>query len=229
MKKMIVFLAMLLCGAFCSADAQLTGAWKNVSGDVTTVLLFGDGYFASASYTPQAFKATRGGPFEVVGNKLAVRLEFNTMEKELTIESTPFRFNNGVLTLGKEKYQRLDDGKAPLAGVWKITGRMEEGKINQIHQTGTRKTLKMLTGTRFQWFAIDPNGNKFSGTGGGTYTFKDGKYTENIEFFSRDASRVGASLTFDDHIADGQWHHTGLSSRGDKIYEIWGHDNSGGK
>lgn len=90
-----------------------------------------------------------------------------------------------------------------------------------IHQTGTRKTLKILTGKRFQWFAIDPATNGFSGTGGGTYTFMNGKYVENIEFFSRDASRIGASLSFDDHLDNGEWHHTGLSSKGAKIYEVW--------
>jgi hypothetical protein len=49
----------------------------------------------------------------------------------------------------------------------------------------------------------------------------NGKYTENILFFSRDNSRVGAQLTFDGKIEDGNWHHSGLSSKGDPIYEIW--------
>ncbi|MDX1470670.1 MAG: hypothetical protein R3213_04170 [Flavobacteriaceae bacterium] len=59
------------------------------------------------------------------------------------------------------------------------------------------------------------------GTGGGTYTTEDGKYTENIEFFSRDNSRVGASLEFDFELVDGDWHHSGFSSKGDPLYEIW--------
>lgn len=80
----------------------------------------------------------------------------------------------------------------------------------------------MLTGNRFQWFAINPETKEFFGTGGGTYSFENGKYTENILFFSRDNSRVGAHLTFDGKIEDGNWHHSGLSSKGDAIYEIWG-------
>jgi hypothetical protein len=59
------------------------------------------------------------------------------------------------------------------------------------------------------------------GTGGGTYTFANGKYTEHIEFFSRDSSRVGAALTFDGKLENGDWHHSGLSSKGDPIYEVW--------
>jgi len=81
--------------------------------------------------------------------------------------------------------------------------------------------LKILSGTRFQWVAINIKTGEFSGTGGGTYSFAHNQYTENIEFFSRDNERVGAQLTFDGKIEDGQWHHSGLSSKGDPIYEIW--------
>jgi hypothetical protein len=61
----------------------------------------------------------------------------------------------------------------------------------------------------------------FFGTGGGQYNFKDGTYTEHIEFFSRDATRVGASLSFKAEINKGEWHHSGLSSKGEKIHEVW--------
>jgi len=42
-------------------------------------------------------------------------------------------------------------------------------------------------------------------------------------YFSKafDSSRVGASLSFDASLKEGKWHHSGLSSKGDKIYEIW--------
>jgi hypothetical protein len=119
-------------------------------------------------------------------------------------------------------YKRIDDGSAPLTGLWHITSRLQDdGQVVPILRTGTRKTIKILSGTRFQWAAIDPGTKQFSGTGGGTYEFANGKYTEYIEFFSRDNSRVGASLSFDGKLEKGEWHHSGLSSRGDKIYEIW--------
>ena len=84
-----------------------------------------------------------------------------------------------------------------------------------------RHTLKLLTASRFQWAAINRETGDFSGTGGGTYSFANGKYTEHIEFFSRDSSRVGASLIFEDKLEDGNWIHSGLSSKGDPIYEVW--------
>ena len=59
------------------------------------------------------------------------------------------------------------------------------------------------------------------GTGGGTYTTENGKYVENLDFFSRDPNRVGAILEFGFGLKDGDWHHKGKSSKGDPIYEIW--------
>lgn len=38
--------------------------------------------------------------------------------------------------------------------------------------------------------------------------------------FSRDSTRVGAALTFDGKLNNGEWHPNGLSSRGDSIYEV---------
>lgn len=221
MNLIFIFLSFYISTISSNENLQLTGAWKHVEGDVTTVLLFEDGYFASASYTKTAFVSTWGGTFKVEANSIIIQTEFNTTEKELRPESVPYKITRNTLQFGNRKFESIDNGIAPLSGVWKITGRMVDGKIIAIQHTGTRKTLKMLTGKRFQWFAIDPSGNKFSGTGGGTYSFQNGKYIENIEFFSRDSSRVGASLSFDDHLEDEKWHHTGLSSKGDKIYEIW--------
>ena len=120
----------------------------------------------------------------------------------------------------QQSWARIDEGRDKLAGVWRITGRMVDGKINQM-QRGDRKTLKLMSGTRFQWMAINPATKEFFGTGGGTYTFIDGKYTEHIEFFSRDSSRVGATLAFDGSVKDGVWNHSGKSSKGEPLNELW--------
>jgi hypothetical protein len=49
-----------------------------------------------------------------------------------------------------------------------------------------------------------------------------GKYTENIDFFSRDQSRVGMSLSFDFALTpENDWRHSGKSSKGDPIDEVW--------
>jgi len=81
--------------------------------------------------------------------------------------------------------------------------------------------MKVLSGSRFQWIAYNTATKQFMGTGGGTYTTINGKYTEKIEFFSRDNSKAGLSLTFDYSLKDGTWNHKGFSSKGAAMHEIW--------
>ena len=61
----------------------------------------------------------------------------------------------------------------------------------------------------------------FRGTGGGKYAADQGSYTEVIEYFSRDNSRVGAELGFSYERKGNDWHHTGKNSKGEPLYEIW--------
>ncbi|HEY0897195.1 MAG TPA: hypothetical protein VGE15_11635 [Sphingobacteriaceae bacterium] len=208
---------------------RLQGAWKSATGGVQEILLLQDGYLTHTTYDPagKKFLMTRGGPFSFGGKEISLLYEFHSSRPEETgsRQNWTYSVKNDILVLnidGKEQeWIRVDDSSGPLAGVWKISDRMEGGELVKIHQRGTRKTLKLLTGTRFQWFAIDPGTKMFAGTGGGTYSFDGGKYVENIEFFSRDNSRVGARLTFDGKLENGKWHHSGSGSKGDTIYEVW--------
>ncbi|MGZ8551171.1 MAG: hypothetical protein ACXWV2_10940, partial [Chitinophagaceae bacterium] len=177
----------------------LTGAWHLQHATIEEVLIFQDGYFSHTIFdkTKKKFISSYGGVYKPGAITVQLTTEFDTREndnvgkekmvayaitdKELTTDITGFQ----------QKWTRLDEGKDKLAGVWRITGRMVDGKVNQM-QRGDRKTLKLLSGTRFQWMAINPATKEFFGTGGGTYSFVNGKYTEHIEFFSRDSTRVGA-------------------------------------
>ena len=229
--KLLLFIVFICGTAFSKLSAQtatVNGAWQLSEGDKTHQLLFSDGLYFHTVYQGNQFIMTRGGSYEIKNGKLACTTLFNSADstKVGSKMDIPFSLKANELSLdvpeGNVSFDRIDDSKAPLAGLWRITGRMaEDGKITPIHQTGTRQTYKMLTGTKFQWVAIDPAKKQFSGTGGGSYTFKDGKYTEHIEFFSRDNSRVGAALVFDGKLENGNWHHSGLSSKGAKIYEVW--------
>jgi hypothetical protein len=117
-------------------------------------------------------------------------------------------------------WERLSEKSDQLTGNWVITGREKNDEINKM-TPGDRRTIKILSGGRFQWIAFNSATKEFNGSGGGTYNAESGKYSENIEFFSRDASRVGASLDFEYEVKDGKWHRKGKSSKGDPIYEIW--------
>jgi hypothetical protein len=145
---------------------------------------------------------------ENVGNKVTFDVQIS--EKEMAIVGHDM------------KLKRIDNGSpGKLQGAWLMSGRVKDGKTQTRDTNRPRKTMKILSGTRFQWIAYNTETKQFMGTGGGTYTTIDGKYTENIEFFSRDDSRVGASLEFNFEIIDGSWHHKGFSSKGDPMHEIW--------
>lgn len=212
-----------------SNSTAITGAWQINEPDKEHVLIFQDGFFFHTAYNKadKRFIYSQGGTYTQDADRLIAKVYFNSANKEEvgTQLNAKFSVSNNMLNLlingETQNWKRLDNSSAPLAGVWRITSRLQGGKLTPIHQTGARQTYKILSGTRFQWAAINPETKEFSGTGGGTYTFGNGKYTETIEFFSRDSSRVGASLTFDGKLENGEWHHSGLSSKGDKIYEVW--------
>lgn len=227
-KLFIIIFSLLSMHAFAQDKSALTGAWHSENQGQEDILLFQDGYVTHTVFNADEFLMSHGGTYKIVGSQIAVIVEYNSAdENEVGAQFTlNFEMINSqlVLTVNSERmtWNRLDNSVAPLAGVWQITDRIQDGGLVPIQRSGTRKTLKILTGSRFHWFAIDPATKLFAGTGGGTYTFTNGKYTENIDFFSRDNTRVGAKLAFDGKLEDGRWHHSGLSSKGDKIYEVWG-------
>lgn len=238
MKQLPLILLLLLCMAFVPDTRMLQkgeGAWIANENGITHVLLVSDNYLSLTAYAAggKSFLYTLGGPVRISPDQWVVNCEYDSKDaaRVSTQLQLPFQSSYKSLSAGKasiynnialpQNWTLLDNGKTALAGNWRITQRMQEGKLQQIHQSGTRKTVKLLSGTRFQWIAIDPGAKGFYGTGGGTYTFKNGQYTERIEFFSRDSSRVGASLSFNGKLEDGEWHHSGKSSRGEEIYEVW--------
>ncbi|MDF2190160.1 hypothetical protein [Paraflavitalea sp. CAU 1676] len=207
---------------------SLTGAWAWQENSRQETLTFVDGYFVHAVFDKagKQFQYTWGGPYTVKDDKIEVTVQFNTQQKEQVGQtvSIPWTDKNEQLVAtvdnGEKTFKQLDKGIGELAGVWRIAGR-KTGAQPVAMPLAPRRTLKILSATRFQWVAINVDTKEFFGTGGGNYTFKNGKYTENIEFFSRDNSRVGASLTFNGKVKDHQWDHSGLSSKGDPIDEMW--------
>ena len=206
--------------------AQLKGTWQQKGDDgIITSLICSDDYLMMTRYKEKEFIYTEGGTYKITNGTIAYKSEFNSADTSRVGKTLNFKITISGKKLSVEnvgEWQQMDDGSTPASALYCITGRMgNDGNISPM-QRGPRKTLKMLTGTRFQWAAINPETKQFSGTGGGSYVIKDGKYTETIEFFSRDNNRVGASLTFDYELKDGKdWHHSGLSSAGAKIYEVW--------
>ncbi|MDN3204223.1 hypothetical protein [Algoriphagus sediminis] len=236
MKNLLILTFVL---AFSFAHAQdIEGAWKltHQNGQMVTdmeyVKIIQDDYFSfgAKSLSDNHFVAAGGGPIEVDGEKYIETLDFFTLNPLQVGTATIFKLDmvdgkmvisantdNGMLV---EIWERIEGNSDQLTRNWVITGRKRNDEISR-STPGARRTIKILSGGRFQWVAFNSETKEFMGSGGGTYTAENGKYTENITFFSRDDSRVGASLEFDFEVIDGEWHHSGLSSRGDPIYEIW--------
>ena len=226
-------LAFAACSSFGlnaqDADFNLVGAWQRGPDENRIVWINSEKYFAALVYNVREnkFLGTCGGTWKVEGNIFIEVHEFNTMKPELIgreLRNT-IEMNEGKLVFkmreGDEEWTRIDNGSpGKLSGAWLITGRVRDGEISR-RTPGPRKTMKILSGTRFQWIAFNSETKEFSGTGAGTYTTENGKYIENIDVFSRDNSRVGMKLEFEYSLENGEWHHKGNSSKGEPINEIW--------
>jgi len=227
MHKFILF-SLLVLNLSLGFSQNITGAWTRNLDTAVQYLTVVDNYFTVATFNLQEkkFISTRGGTAIVEKGKMSGTIEFNTVDRAEVKSSYSYdvKIKENTLMLPLEgnskKWLKVDEATESLAGNWRITGREQAGTMTPI-KPAARKTIKILSGTRFQWAAINMETGEFFGTGGGHYTFKDGAYTEHIEFFSRDASRVGASLSFKAEINNGEWHHSGLSSKGEKIHEVW--------
>ncbi|WP_318310751.1 membrane or secreted protein [Flagellimonas crocea] len=231
MKRFVLIL--LYCTTLTVLSAQdLTGAWEysETNGDGTEIqhvqIITAEGFISEAFFEKASgkFLGTMGGSFSIKDNLFNCTIEYASFDPELvgTSKNLDLKIINGELYMDNKVWKRIDDGTpGALNGAWLISGRKRDGEIVKRDTSGPRKTMKILSGTRFQWIAYNTETKVFMGTGGGTYTTIDGKYTENIGFFSRDDSRVGASLEFNYELMDGDWHHSGLSSKGEPIYEIW--------
>jgi hypothetical protein len=213
---------------------SLQGAWSTTTqqnNEMTKQMMLVSGsYFAISAYTADkgVYLWTKGGSYTLSGTNLVFTYEFNTKDTALVgkTEKVKAKVKNRNLSLiagsSKSNWSAMDvTTTTPLTAAWLISGRKQSGEISKMDTTRPRKTMKILTGSHFQWIAYNVATKEFFGTGGGSYEAKEGKYTEKIYFFSRDNSRVGSSLSFDFKVEDNDWHHSGVSSKGDPIYEVW--------
>ena len=232
MKNIIVLLVCTLI-SYGIHSQSIIGAWENYTtaenGDkLKNVVIFTDGYNVLTTYsaTTGKFMHSHGGSWKLNGDRITEKIEFDTTNSESVGTELTYKVIISDTTIeivgNNQKLNRLDNGKpGKLQGAWLMSGRIRDGETQLRDTSRPRKTMKILSGTRFQWIAYNTEKKQFMGTGGGTYTTINNEYTENIEFFSRDDSKAGLSLTFNYELIDGNWNHKGFSSKGDPIHEIW--------
>ena len=232
MKKIIVLIIYTFC--IINVNAQnVIGAWERnhiseQGKNLKSIVIFSNGYQAISTYESESgkFVYSNGGTWNLKGDTMTEKVEFDTKNSDRVGSEVTFKIHITDSTLSiiesDMKFKKLDDGSpGDLNGAWLMAGRIRNGKKQLRNTSGARKTMKLLSGKRFQWIAYNIETKKFMGTGGGTYTTKNGVYSENVEFFSRDNSKAGLKLKFDYEMIDNQWNHKGFSSKGDPLHEIW--------
>ena len=203
-------------------------SWVRSDNGIYEIRIYSDKYFAVSTYNIEknTFISALGGMYSMEDGYFEV-LEFNSLDSTSVGDTIYYskikvdlKNKSGKMSVDGKKFTK-NPNEDQLQGAWLMSGIERRGEMRMRDVNRSRKTLKMLAGGRFQWIAYDVNKKGFYGTGGGTYSAVNGKYIENIEFFSRDSNTVGKSLEFDYEIIEGDWHHRGFSSKGDPKYEIW--------
>ena len=172
-------------------------------------------YFVETQFTsnPNQFIKTLGGFYQKKGNELLVDLEFNSNFSKDSLKK--------IVINNQDQWQKISKNTLPLQGKWLMAGRVIVDREQRRDITRPRKTMKILVDGYFQWIAFNTASFSFHGTGGGGYIAVDETYTETIDYFSRDNSKVGISLGFEYAKKGMDWHHIGFSSKGVPLHEIW--------
>lgn len=233
-RKIVNTLFYLILAGTTLLSAQIQPAvYVSDTDNIRHELKIDDDYMVYTEYqqSPPKFIRTLGGfsRVETTDNKrLIVLLEFNSnYEKDpLRMLSIPIEIDGKNLILDWNSKMTFTPLPIPkklqdLHGAWLFATRRPDKGQERRGEENPRKTLKFLQDGRFQWIAYNTDTFEFFGTGGGSFSSEDGKYVENIDFFSKDDSRVGTTLEFDYELKDGDWHHTGKNSKGEPLYEIW--------
>jgi hypothetical protein len=220
------FLLFFILFSKISYAQNISGAWKNTTDTTQTLILANENYVSITEYSTvgNRFIQAWGGKYEISKTEeIFIDIAFHSKKAQLVGTNMSFNINQKKknLSFTEKTFDRIGNSKADaLTGLWKISWILRKGEMTEMPK-GPRKTLKIMAGGYFQWFAINNVTSEFFGTGGGLYTIDGKKYTEELVFFSRDNTRVGSKLSFDAAVSDKSWTHSGQSSKGEPLKEIW--------
>jgi len=193
---------------------SITGAWINKEGDDEHTLICSGGYTFMVEYNAvnTAFYYAGGGRYTEKEGMIIFEYEFSKKKEEQENVGIPaamkFSISRNKLTVfgtdsSKNELTRVDDGTGALAGIWQLKSQLSNGKLEEIKEP--MKTLKIVSGTLFQCVTFNTVTNEFLGCYGGRYTYKDGKYTERIEFYWKKPDKVGTAVSFDAGVDNNTW------------------------
>lgn len=230
-------LALLFCSGLLaqSPATKLVGAWESTFTDgegraSQLSMTIADGFMVMTAYNKKSgeFIATLGGRWRADWDNFSITYEFDSSDSTQVggVSTMPYQLIGSTLVFNGDKVWTRTDDNTPgaLSGAWEIIGRKRNGTMQDLSErrNSPRKTMKILSGSRFQWIAFDIDKKQFIATGGGSYTTDEkGLYIEKIEYFSRDPKRASSQLSFDYKLMNKDWVHRGVSSKGEPLHEIW--------
>lgn len=212
MNNQFFFFSFLLCWLSQAQVFEFQTSEKGQS--LTHRILMDEEYIIETIYqeNPPLFILTRGGFYQKEAGQISAKLEFNSLYAKDSMKTFQW---DPTAWKAKEAIAQILDGK------WLMAGRVKPEGEQRRDITRSRKTMKFLRDGCFQWTAFNTQTFQFFGSGGGSYTADKGNYVEQIGYFSRDNSRVGARLSFEYDRKANDWYHKGLSSKGKPLHEIW--------
>ena len=212
MKKIILNLTIII---FTVTTYSQSDVYSYSENGIINRIIIDNNYLVMTSYKVDSnkFIKTIGGFYNKKGNRFNMSLEFNSNFKNDSISKIEIE--------KKANWKKISLKENDLQGKWLMVGRVRNGNEQRRNLNRARKTMKFLVNGYFQWIAFNTETFQFSGSGGGKYITENGKYIENIEYFSRDDSKVGLTLEFDYDVINREWNHKGFSSQGDPLHEIW--------
>ena len=210
----IFLLLAIITGSFTGPQPSITGAWISKNGDDERMMICSGNYIMVAEFNEvnTAFYYAAGGSYKERDGMLVVDFEFSKYKEErenIGMKGGLKYIINGnkVTVLGNDSSKRVltrvDDGAGALTGVWQLTGRLTNGKMEPVK--GDLKTLKIVSGTRFQCVGFNTGTKEFVSCYGGRYSYKDGKYVEHIEFYWKDPDKIGTAVSFDASVDNNTW------------------------
>ncbi len=223
-------LLFLFFSALTTFSQSVIGAWERMDKpdliEEKSYMIITDGYVVTTKVESEtgSFISTRLERWQLTDNLFKVTLEYDTEypEAEGGEYEAEIEIGKKQLVLDGEKWQWIDDGsKADLSGTWKMVSTKWEGNRIDMGLDHPRRAIKILSGTRFQWIDYDKKSRTFSASAGGTYTFKDGKYSEHFEFFTNQPTWIGDSVSFTCKVENDRWYHVGSLPDEMIVDEIW--------
>jgi hypothetical protein len=237
MKKLILTVAILL-NTLQVFTQTLNGAWRLVEVDDMPVdkeiiKLYSNSYFTYSAYDKATgeFFAAKGGLYNLDHLSYEEHLEIDSEEPKHSGTTIIYKatikddslFITNLKTGEKQRWLKFDEAdNYEVSFCWRIHKKKDEGDESwRTIEYAPRKTLKMVTNSRYQVLAFNSKTGKFVGSSGGHWTGSGDNYIENIEFFSKDQSNVGRSLKFKRTFEEGLWLHTGKTTKGEIMLEKW--------